>query len=240
MTSTSENPYKTMKPTPLAPDYKGLQRNPYQNSYLTSYGMFADRAGFADAAHGGVHTIMSPLNGQHDPDEPTPTAKDSFSELNDRFRKVSCSTVANDSSLSSDVEIHPSSGVLLGEMELKQPKSSQYQTKTFQDLASEKGIMEWNNEVFDERWLEPSRPKPVNVNRSQEFANKSKLKDSDVVSTSDKRPQRLESFLKELDDTREKMDSHAGTYRPDPSIWGMKNAYPQYAKALREQHHVSE
>ena len=239
MNTASENPYKSLKPTAFAAEYKGLPSNPYQNSYLTSYGMFADRAQFTDAAHGGVHTMMSPIVGQHIPEKSTPTAKDKSSESNNMFRKVSCSTAANDSSLSSDAEIHPSSGVPLGEAELKQSKTSQHQTKTFADLAVEKGIMEWNNSVFDERWLEPTQPKPATASEHQQSADKSELKASDVETTS-KQPQRLGTFLKELDDTKKKMDANTGTYRPDPSIWGLENAYPQYAKALHGQQHISE
>ena len=55
-----------MNPTAFAPHYKGLQANPWQLDFLNSQGLFADRSKFTNAAHGGVHSAMTPDVGRDD------------------------------------------------------------------------------------------------------------------------------------------------------------------------------
>lgn len=58
----------------------------------------------------------------------------------------------DESPFSSESEIHPGGGVPLYGSE-DTVSSTQHQTHTFAQLAAEQGIREWNNGVFDDRWL---------------------------------------------------------------------------------------
>ena len=229
MNPSSENPYKGMEPTAFAPQYQGLLANPHQRSSLTYHGILANRSRFTDAAHGGLHTIMSPVAGQSNSQEFTPQAERNFSTSN-----VSSETTFYKSCISSDIEMHPSSGVCLNDSSKGLPSTSQHQTKTFRELAAEKGIMEWNHGVFDERWKEifPSNPTPEVKAHHSASTQELGARATEIATL---HHQKMESFLKELDDTERRMDSGSGTYRPDPSIWGVENSYSQYPQALRGQ-----
>lgn len=59
----------------------------------------------------------------------------------------------DESPFSSDSEIYASGGVPLNRSDNMSFSSTQHQTRTFAELAAEQGIREWNNGVFDDRWL---------------------------------------------------------------------------------------
>ena len=59
----------------------------------------------------------------------------------------------NNSPFSSESEIHPSSGVPLNQSDGNMPTTTQPQHANFSQLAEHQGIHDWNNSVFDDRWL---------------------------------------------------------------------------------------
>ena len=62
-------------------------------------------------------------------------------------------TGTNDSPFSSEADIHPSSGVPLDQFGSTMPTATLPQHANFSQLAEHQGIHDWNNSVFDDRWL---------------------------------------------------------------------------------------
>ena len=61
-----------------------------------------------------------------------------------------------ESTYSSNQSIHPSHGVAVSDSDPTMPVMPQHQTHDFAQLASAQRVREWNNSVFDDRWI--SRP----------------------------------------------------------------------------------
>ena len=146
---------------------------------LSTYGLFSDRSKFTDAAHGGVHTLMSPIT----TDQTSPTSEE---------------------------DIHFSSGVPLGNESDVVASNHQHQTKTFEQLAAEKNIRAWNHEVFDDRWLQPLPSTEQNT-----AISKHNLPTEKVESTFQSH-KRLNALNKELDETQKRMIAGKTIYRADP------------------------
>ena len=233
-------------PKPFAPLYEGLAATSFGNSSLTSRSIFADRSKPTDRAHGGLHTVMSPaVDEQTSQENVSEKDKRKFSTSNETSTGASYHTAVHESPLSSETEIHPSSGVRLDESDLQTPHAGSNQVKTFKQLAEERGIREWNHRVLDERWLEIAEPptkesKGMPVSKEMPVPMRGDSSLADNVGHEILRHPRLQSFLKELDYTREKMDSKSGSYQPNPSIWGREHTYPQYSTASREQQPTKE
>lgn len=228
------NPYAGMKPTPFAPAYQGILTNSNSNSYTTAYSSSANRSKFVDATDGGVHTVMNPMVGQDTTEKGSFSGtKATFSASNTMSKDTSNDIAFNESSFSTRNEHHPSSDICLDSSGTNVPMTNQNQTKTFQQLATERGISQWDSEILDERWL------PANRNEQQPRTSKREITSKEIENVS-RRHKRMESFLKELDDTEENMNSQLGIYRPDPQIWGLENTYPRYARALRGSQPTSE
>ena len=64
-------------------------------------------------------------------------------------------TSMKDSPFGSEAGIHPSSGVPLKESDKITVNVKSRQLKTFPQLAAENGIMHWNQNVPDDRWISP-------------------------------------------------------------------------------------
>ena len=234
---------KKMLPNPFAPIYKGLATSSFGNPSLTSHSTLADRSKLTDVTHGGLHTVMSPRKGE-ETSEHSVSAKDKrkFSASDETSRNASYHTALYESPLSSEAEIHPSSGVRLDgldESDLATPHAGSNQVKTFQQLAGERGIREWNHRVLDERWLEAAEPSVKGTEEEHSSVKDDSLPAGNPALDILRHP-RLQSFLKELDYTREKMVSQSVSYRPDPSIWGRENTDPQYSAASGEQRATKE
>lgn len=240
MASSSRDPYEGMTSTPAVPAHNGFEGNPWLISYPNLHEAFADLSQFTDAAHGGVHTVMTPIVGQGTNEEtPSSNAGQKPAASDFTSKDVSSPTVQHESSFSSEAENHPKSSVRWDESDMSMPDTHRTQTKTFQQLAAENGIREWNNNVPDERWLEPSESSTAPIGEPQQPAEKKELS-AKMIELMSRRHKRLESFLKELDDTETKMDSRIGTFQPDPSIWGLENTSSQYTRAFRGQQPTNE
>lgn len=221
MASPSKDVNERKKTTSFTPVYKGFTFTPRAN--LTAYGTFADRSRLQDASFGGVYTLMSPGGGasqaaeQPDTDDtgrPIPT--------NAVARRSSQQTLGEESHFSSEVEIHQCAGVPLYASD-EIPTMNEHQAKSFEELETERGIIEWNNTVFDERWLDPPSPNLAKTPNDQQPTTPRK-----VTSRGDHA-----SFLHDLESTSEKMDLSA-RFRPDPSIWGARDKSTQPVKSLTE------
>lgn len=99
-----------------------------------------------EAAHLGVNTqlIKKPvsIDIQRNP-----------SALNTMTNNASDLVGFSNSPPSSDAEIHPSAGASLEKLDGTADRKMQHQTSTFPQLAKLEGIREWNNSVWDDRWL---------------------------------------------------------------------------------------
>ena len=81
------------------------------------------------------------------------SALENICDFNQVDRDNSTHVGANDSPFSSEADLHPSSGVALNQFENTMPTITLPQGASFSQLAEDQGIEDWNNSVFDDRWL---------------------------------------------------------------------------------------
>ena len=162
MKFSSNQQYKgtMLAPTPVSDHkYSGLTLDPSMRGSLSSHGAFIpssiptrDNHSQGDEATESLTSLHNTLR------SPTLNIQDRNMSFSKMDRKISAHTGTNDSPFSSDAEIHPSSGVPLNQFELNQsesnmPTTTLPQQANFSQLAEHRGIHEWNNSVFDDRWL---------------------------------------------------------------------------------------
>ena len=158
MTTSSNKQYKGPKlvPTPLSDhQYKGLVLDPKQRGSLASQGAFipsstplreSQNRGDIQAAEPltSLRSARGSSNLGHDQKRPS---------FNSMGRNESTHVGTNDSPFSSEAEIYPSSGVALNQSDNTMPSTTLPQNANFSQLAEHQGIHDWNNSVFDDRWL---------------------------------------------------------------------------------------
>lgn len=157
MNPSSEQKYKGPKlaPTPVSDhQYTGVNLDPKQRDSLTSHGAHIHAALSRDSfnrrdiqAAESLTTMRSARGssalGQHHNGP-------SFDKVG---QNISTHTNTNDSPFSSEAEIHPSSGVPLNQSGSTMPTTTLPQNANFPQLSEHQGIQNWNNSVFDDRWL---------------------------------------------------------------------------------------
>ena len=158
MNRSSEQMYKGPKlaPTPVSDhQYTGVNMDPKQRDSLTSHGapihasaLSRDNFNRRDIqAAESLTTLRSARGsfalGQHHNGS-------SFDKIG---QNISTHTNANDSPFSSEADIHPSSGVPLNQSDSTMPTTTLPQNTNFPQLSEHQGIQNWNNSVFDDRWL---------------------------------------------------------------------------------------
>lgn len=229
MASSAKNPGEEMKPSVFVPAYKGLNFTPHCS--LTTYGAMADRSKLRDASLGGVYTLMNSTKGPNDCVERAPGDEIVQASASHRMvRKTSKQTEGEKSRLSSEMEIHPGGGVRVDAFDGDIPTMSEHQQKSFEDLEIEQGIIEWNNSVFDERWLDPSSPK-VEKPGDPPRPTPTGMITGKQIELASSRHQRWISFLRDLEETRKKMDLSA-RFKPDPLVWGTMDRSPSPERIL--------
>ena len=158
MNSPSYQPYKEPKlaPTPLSDhQYAGVNLDLQKHGSLASHERFLPpSAPTRDVySRGDIQTTESPttirnalasLNLGRDP------KNTSFNKIG---TKTPTQTGTNDSPFSSEADIHISSGVPLNQSGSTMPTTTLPQHANFSQLAEHQGIHDWNNSVFDDRWL---------------------------------------------------------------------------------------
>lgn len=157
----------------------------------------------------------------------------------------------DESPFSSDAEIHPSGGVPLYGSDDTVSSSTQHQTHTFEQLASDQGIREWNNGVFDNRWLlqpeemwktdarrksvltvSPDR-QPFNRNNSRAVVPATQLPEASRGSAAQQ--ERIDTLNRQLEQLRHKlrggsMSSEAGVAHNDVETnYATPKAYGSFA-----------
>ena len=135
-------------------------------------------------------------------------------------RNVSHRSTYDESPSGSHSNVRSRSRVRFDDVNLEMPSTPQRQAKTFPQLSAEKGIKPWLHRVADERWLENYRPHVASPRRQS-------------PSKTREHQRRMEIFFRELDKINKKMKIHAGVFRPDPAIWGLENASPNYRRAIQ-------
>lgn len=152
MTPSSEQQYKEPKlaPTPvLDHQYTGVNVNPKQRNSLTSHGTLSrDNYNRSDIQAAESLTTLRNARGSS-----TLGHHNNGAAFDKAGQNVSTHTDANDSPFSSEPEIYPSAGVSLDQSNSTMPTTTLPQNANFPQLAEHRGIHDWNNSVFDDRWL---------------------------------------------------------------------------------------
>ena len=158
MHSSSNQQYKGPKlaPTPVSDhQYTGVTLDAKKRGSLTTYGAFLpSSASTRDSNHRGdvqaaesLTSLRNPLAlstlGNH-------CKNTSFTRMD---QKKPTQARINDSPFSSEADIHSSSGVPLHQSDSTMPTTTLPQHASFSQLAEHQGINDWNNSVFDDRWL---------------------------------------------------------------------------------------
>ncbi len=222
-----------LKPSAFVPVYKGLTFTP--RSDLTAYAAFADRSKLQDASAGGVYTIMNVAEAESDAAKKTYAADNGLEPATDAMtRTMSKQSEGKESHLSSEAEIHPCEGVPVSTFDGDVPTMSEHQVKSFEELETERGIREWNNTVFDERWLDPTPPIFKQPDDRWQATIPGFITGKQIEQTSSKHHSHI-SFLRDLEETRKKMDLPAH-FRPDPLIWAVNNRAPTPERIVLEEH----
>ena len=158
MNTSSHQPYKGPKlaPTPLSDhQYAGVNLDLQKHGSLASHGGFLPPSAPTRDVHsrGDIQTVESPTTIRNAPASFTlgrDPKNTSFNKIGD---KTPTQIGTNDSPFSSEADIHPSSGVPLNQSGGTMPTTTLPQHANFSQLAEYQGIHDWNNSVFDDRWL---------------------------------------------------------------------------------------
>ena len=158
MNPSSYQPYKGPKlaPTPLSDhQYTGVNLDLKKHGSFTSHGAFLPpSAPTRDVNNrGDIQTTESRPILRNAPGSSTLSHQPKNTSFNKMRTKTPTYTGASDSPFSSEAEIHPSSGVPLRPSNSTMPTTTLPQHANFSQLAEHKGIHDWNNSVFDDRWL---------------------------------------------------------------------------------------
>ena len=240
MTSPDEQSFVQKKATAPTLAYKGAATYSWTNPNNYTDGMLMDQANPQIAPHDSVRTTTTSVMDRVTDELRCGVGNDQgLSASNPMSGDASSRTTFNESSSTSELEIHSSAGVRLDESEEDVPRIMHHQTKAFEHLAAERGIAEWNNRVLDGRWLgtsglgNTSRVEGLKTVGNREHSSK-------AIESASRRHKRLISLLKELDDTEKLMGSSVNAYRPDPAIWGLENTDPHFARAMHGQESSNE
>ena len=158
MNTSSYHLYKGPKltPTPLSDhQYAGLNVDLPKHASLTSHGGFLHPSAPPRDVYslGDVPTAESPTAIRNAPESFIAGRDPRNTSFNKSGTKTPIQTGTNDSPFSSEANVHPSSGVPLNQSSSTMPTTTLPQHTNFSQLAEHQGIDDWNNNVFDDRWL---------------------------------------------------------------------------------------
>ena len=158
MNLSSNQPYRVPKlvPTPVSShQYTGVTLDLKKHGSLTSHGAFLPpSAPTRDSGNrGDIQAAESFTTLRNAPGTSTVGHHQKDRMFNQMGPNVSTHAGTNDSPFSSEAEIHPSSGVPLNQTDSTMPTTTLPQHANFSQLAEHQGIHDWNNSVFDDRWL---------------------------------------------------------------------------------------
>ena len=158
MNSPSNQQYKGPKlaPTPVSDNqYTGLTLDAKKRGSLTSHGAFLPSSASTRETYnrGDVQAAESLTSLRNALGSSTLGNHYKNTSFNRMSQKKSTQARTNDSPFSSEADIHPSSGVPLNQSDSTMPTTTLPQHANFSQLAEHQGIHDWNNSVFDDRWL---------------------------------------------------------------------------------------
>ena len=158
MNHSSHPPYRVLKlvPTPVSNyQYTGLNLDLKKHRSLTSHGAFLlPSAPTRDTGNRpDIQAAESFTSLRNTPGPSTVGHHQKDIMFNQMGPNVSTHAGNHDSPFSSEAEIHPSSGVPLNQTDNTMPTTTLPQHANFSQLAEHQGIHDWNNSVFDDRWL---------------------------------------------------------------------------------------
>ena len=158
MNSPLNQQYKGPKlaPTPVSDNkYTGVTLDAQKRGSLTSQGAFLPSSASAcdTSNRGDVQAADSLTSLRNALGSCTLGNYYKNTSLNRMGQNKSTQARTNDSPFSSEADIHPSSGVPLNQSDSTMPTITLPQHANFSQLAEHQGIHDWNNSVFDDRWL---------------------------------------------------------------------------------------
>ena len=154
----SYEPYKGAKlaPTPLSDhQYMGLDLDRKKHGSLATHRAFLPTSAPNRDVYnrGDSQAVETPPTLRNAPGSFILGHQPKDTSINKMGAKITTYTGTNDSPFSSEAEIHPSSGVPLNQSDITMPTTTLPQHANFSQLAEHQGIHNWNNSVFDDRWL---------------------------------------------------------------------------------------
>ena len=147
-----------MAPTPVSDyQYKGLTLDPKRRGSLFGHGAFptASTSASSHETHNrrDIQATESLTSLRNVLGSSTLGNHHQNTSFNKKGHDISTHAGTHDSPFSSEAEIHPSSGVPLNRSDSTMPTTTLPQRASFSQLAERQGIHDWNNSVFDDRWL---------------------------------------------------------------------------------------
>ena len=186
----------------------------------------------------------------HDHEDP------SFSRID---RNIFTPGGISDSPFSSEAEIHPSSGVPLNQSDNTMPTTTLPQNANFPQLAETQGIHNWNNSVFDDRWLlqpeeiwnlEARRESVITVSPERQALNRNTPRIGDQMGSRTEGSQRsstqtahMQRFVREAEEKEKELRGRQESSAPTEARWGEtsdKLAANGTQTAGRKGHHLNQ
>ena len=230
MNTSSHQPYKGPKltPTPLSDhQYAGVNLDLQKHGGLASHGSFLPpSAPTRDVySRADIQTVESPTTIRNAPASSTLGRDPKNTSFNKIDTKTPTQVGTNDSPFSSEADIHPSSGVPLNQSGNTMPTTTLPQHANFSQLAEHQGIHDWNNSVFDDRWLlqpeeiwslETRRDSAITVSPERLALSRNNVRTGDQIESSHAESQRLPILSTHMQRTgregEEKEKEHRGRH----------------------------
>ena len=205
MKTSSYQPYKgpRLAPTPLSDhQYAGLNLNLQKHGSLASHGGFLPPSAPTRDVYSrdDIQTVESPTTIRNAPASFILGRESKNTSFNKIGTKTPTQVGTNDSPFSSEADIHPSSGVPLNQSSSTMPTTTLPQHANFSQLAEHQGIYDWNNSVFDDRWLlqpeeiwnlEARRDSAITISPERLALSRDDSRTGDQIGSSHAEPQRI-------------------------------------------------
>lgn len=241
MAPSSNQQYKGPKlaPTPVSGhQYTGVTLDPKQRGSLTSHGAFIPSSAPPRDSHnrGDIQAAEFLTTLRHARGSSTRGHHHKGPSFNTIGPNTSTPTRTNDSPFSSEAEIHPSSGVPLNQADNTMPTTTLPQNTNFPQLAESQGIHNWNNSVFDDRWLlqpeeiwnlEARRESVITVSPERQALNRNTPRTGDQIGSRIEGSQRsstqnahMQRLVREAEEKKEGLRARQTSTVSTETRWG--------------------
>lgn len=241
MATSSNQRYQGSKlaPTPVSDhQYTGVTLGPKQCGSLTSHGAFIPSSAPSRDSHNrgdmqAAEYLTTLRNARGSSNLLHDHEGSSFNRID---RNISTQGGTSDSPFSSEAEIHPSSGVPLNQSDNTMPTTTLPQNANFPQLAENQGIHNWNNSVFDDRWLlqpeeiwnlEARRESVITVSPERQALNRNTPRTGDQIGSCTEGSQRsstqtahMQRLVREAEVKKKELRGRQESSAPTKTRWG--------------------